>query len=88
MSRWSGVPDPKLGEAVLAWIKLKPGASATEEDIREFCRDEIAHFKIPQYIRFTDTFPRTVTGKTQKYLIRQQEIELARNVVRSYTRSS
>ena len=71
-----GIPDPKLGEVVLAWIKLRPGAFATEEAIREYCRDEIAHFKVPQYIRFTETFPRTVTGKTQKYLIREQEMRL------------
>ena len=71
-----GIPDAKLGEVVVAWIKLRPGATATEEEIREFCRGEIANFKVPQYIRFTDTFPRTVTGKTQKYLIREREIEL------------
>jgi fatty-acyl-CoA synthase len=69
-----GLPDLKLGEAVLAWIKLKAGASATEEEIREFCRGNIAHFKIPQYIRFVDSFPMTVTGKVQKYRIREEEI--------------
>jgi fatty-acyl-CoA synthase len=71
-----GLPDLKLGEAVLAWIKLKPGVTATEDEIREFCRGEISHFKIPQYVRFVDEFPATANGKTQKYLIRQQEIEL------------
>lgn len=71
-----GLPDLKLGEAVLAWIRLKPGATATEEEIREFCRGEISHFKIPQYVRFVDEFPATANGKTQKYLIRQREIEL------------
>ncbi|HZS51930.1 MAG TPA: AMP-binding protein [Bryobacterales bacterium] len=69
-----GLPDLKLGEAVLAWIKLKAGTSATEEEIREFCRGKIAHFKIPQYIRFVDSFPMTVTGKVQKYRIREEEI--------------
>ena len=71
-----GLPDLKLGEAVMAWIRLKPGVTATEEEIREFCRGEISHFKIPQYVRFVDEFPATANGKTQKYLIRQKEIEL------------
>jgi fatty-acyl-CoA synthase len=71
-----GVPDYKLGEAVLAWIRLKPGVAATEEEIREFCRGEISHFKIPQYVRFVDEFPATANGKTQKYLIRQRDTEL------------
>ena len=71
-----GVPDMKLGEAVAAWIILRPGETADEQEIRSFCERNIAHFKVPQYIRFTDTFPRTVTGKTQKYLIREQEIQL------------
>jgi fatty-acyl-CoA synthase len=71
----TGLPDERLGEAVLAWIKLKAGEIATEDEIREFCRDRIAHFKIPQYIRFVDTFPMTVTGKVQKFRIREHEIE-------------
>jgi fatty-acyl-CoA synthase len=69
-----GLPDEKLGEAVAAWIRLKSGESASEDEIRDFCRGQIAHFKIPQYIRFVDAFPMTVTGKIQKYLIRQTEI--------------
>jgi fatty-acyl-CoA synthase len=69
-----GLPDLKLGETVLAWIKLKAGETATEEEIREFCRGRIAHFKTPQYIRFVDSFPMTVTGKVQKFRIREQEI--------------
>jgi fatty-acyl-CoA synthase len=71
-----GVPDEKLGERVLAWIRLQPGSEATEDEIREFCRGQIAHFKIPEYIRFVDSFPMTVTGKVQKFIIRNQEIEL------------
>ena len=71
----TGLPDERLGEAVLAWIKLKTGENATEDEIREFCRDRIAHFKIPQYIRFVDAFPMTVTGKVQKFRIREHEIE-------------
>ena len=70
-----GLPDEKLGESVAAWIKLKAGESATEDEIRDFCRGKIAHFKIPQYIRFVDAFPMTVTGKIQKYVIRQTEIQ-------------
>lgn len=69
-----GVPDEKLGETVAAWIRLKAGETATEDEIREFCRGRIAHLKIPQYIRFVDSFPMTVTGKVQKYVIRQREI--------------
>jgi len=70
-----GLPDARLGEAVLAWIKLKAGESMTGDDVRDYCQGQIAHFKIPQYIRFVDAFPMTVTGKVQKFLIREQEIE-------------
>jgi fatty-acyl-CoA synthase len=69
-----GLPDERLGETVCAWIRLKPGQSATEDEIRAFCRGTIAYFKVPQYIRFVDSFPMTVTSKVQKYLIREQEI--------------
>lgn len=72
----TGVPDPVFGEAVLAWVRLRDGVVATEEEIRAFCEGKIAHFKIPKYVRFTDTFPRTLNGKTQKYLIRRREMEL------------
>ncbi len=71
-----GLPDAKLGEVVAAWIQLKPGESATEDEIQEYCRGKIAHYKVPQYIRMVDEFPITVTGKIQKYRIRQIEIEL------------
>lgn len=71
-----GLPDAALGEVVVAWIQLKAGAAATEEEIQEFCRKGIAHSKVPRYIRFVDGFPMTLNGKTQKYLIRQREIEL------------
>ena len=60
---------------MLAWIRLKPGEAAEEEDIRAFCRERLAHFKIPQYIRFVDEFPMTLSGKVQKYKMRQFEIE-------------
>jgi fatty-acyl-CoA synthase len=69
-----GLPDARLGESVLAWIKLKSGQTTTPDEIRRFCRNKIAYFKIPQHIRFVDSFPMTANGKVQKYLIRQQEI--------------
>ena len=69
-----GVPDRVYGEELCAWIKLKPGAIATDDDIRLFCRGQIAHFKIPRYIRFVDGFPMTVTGKVQKFLMRDEMI--------------
>jgi fatty-acyl-CoA synthase len=70
-----GLPDETLGETVGVWIRLKAGQTASEAEIRDFCRGKIAHFKIPQYIRFVDSFPMTVTGKIQKFRIRQIEIE-------------
>ena len=68
-----GLPDEKLGETVAAWIRLKE--PATEEEIRAFCKGKISHFKIPQHIRFVDSFPMTVTGKIQKFKIREFEIK-------------
>ncbi|MDF3834611.1 AMP-binding protein [Cupriavidus basilensis] len=67
-----GVPDHKYGEEVCAWIVLKPGETATEDDIRAFCRDQIAHYKIPRYIRFVDEMPMTITGKVQKFVMRDR----------------
>jgi fatty-acyl-CoA synthase len=67
-----GLPDPKYGEAVCACIRLRPGSSATEEEIRSFCSGQIAHYKVPRYVRFVDGFPLTVSGKVQKYLIRER----------------
>lgn len=66
-----GVPDRKYGEEICAWVKLKEGETATEEEIKEFCRGKIAHFKIPRYIKFTDSFPMTVTGKIRKVEMRE-----------------
>jgi fatty-acyl-CoA synthase len=66
-----GVPDRKYGEAVCACVRLRPGHSATEQEIQEFCRRSIAHFKVPRYVRFLDSFPLTVSGKVQKYLMRE-----------------
>ncbi|MGE3314035.1 MAG: AMP-binding protein [Planctomycetaceae bacterium] len=70
-----GVPDPKYVEEITAWIKLKAGASATEEEVRAFCKKSLAHFKVPRYIRFVTEFPQTVTGKIQKFKIREIMID-------------
>jgi fatty-acyl-CoA synthase len=67
-----GVPDAKYGEAVCACIRLREGMTAVEEEIREFCREQIAHYKVPRYVRVVDAFPLTISGKVQKYLLRQQ----------------
>jgi fatty-acyl-CoA synthase len=67
-----GVPDPRFGEEVCAWIVLKPGQSATEDEIRGYCRERIAHYKVPRYIRFVPDFPLTATGKPQKFVMREQ----------------
>jgi fatty-acyl-CoA synthase len=64
----------KLGEALACWIRLKAGA--TETKILDFCCGKIAHFKIPQYLRFVDSYPMTVSGKVQEFRIRQLEIEM------------
>ncbi|HEU5013779.1 MAG TPA: AMP-binding protein [Roseiflexaceae bacterium] len=70
-----GVPDERYGEEIMAWVKLKAGETASEEEIRAFCQGQIAHFKVPRYVKFADAFPMTVTGKIQKYLMRQQSID-------------
>jgi fatty-acyl-CoA synthase len=75
-----GVPDAKYGEELCAWIKAKPGCAVTAEEIKAFCQGQIAHYKIPRYVKFVDAFPMTVTGKIQKYLMREQmkkELDLA-----------
>ncbi len=64
-----------IGSWLAAWIKLKAAEIATEDEIRDFCRGRIAHFKIPQHVRFVDSFPMTVSGKIQKFRIREQEID-------------
>jgi fatty-acyl-CoA synthase len=66
-----GIPDERMGEELCAWVRLKPGTSADAEAIREFCRGQIAHYKVPRYVRIVGEFPTTVTGKIQKYLIRE-----------------
>jgi fatty-acyl-CoA synthase len=66
-----GVPDPKYGEEVCACIRLRPDMTASEGEIREFCRNRIAHYKVPRYVRFVESFPLTISGKVQKYLMRE-----------------
>jgi fatty-acyl-CoA synthase len=70
-----GVPDPKYGEELCAWVVLREGATASEDQIREFCRGKLAHFKVPRYVVFADEFPMTVTGKVQKFKMREDSIE-------------
>jgi len=69
-----GLPDEKYGEELCAWVKLRPGAELTAEDVRAFCVGKIAHYKIPRYVHFTQDFPMTVTGKVQKFKMREASI--------------
>jgi fatty-acyl-CoA synthase len=69
-----GVPDVHYGEEVCAWIRLREGQRVTVDEIREYCRGQIASYKIPRYIRFTDEFPQTVTGKIQKFRMREVSV--------------
>ena len=70
-----GVPDIRYGEEIMAWVQLRDGAGITEDDIKDFCRGTIAHYKVPRYVKLTDTFPMTITGKVQKFKMREQSIE-------------
>jgi fatty-acyl-CoA synthase len=70
-----GIPNARLGEIVAAWVRLKPGVEATEEEIKQFCEGQIAYYKIPAHVRFVTEFPATLSGKIQKYKIRDFEIE-------------
>jgi fatty-acyl-CoA synthase len=76
-----GIPDEFYGEEIMAWIQLHAGETATEEEIREYCKGQLAHFKIPRYIRFVEEFPMTVTGKVQKYRMREMVLEEMRKKV-------
>ena len=69
-----GVPDERFGEEICAWVRLRPGESANDEEIKAFCRGQIAHYKVPRYIKFVDEFPMTVTGKIQKFIMREHSI--------------
>jgi fatty-acyl-CoA synthase len=79
-----GVPDLRYGEELCAWIRLKPGITATEEDIRAFCCGRITHFKIPRYVRFVETFPMTISGKVQKFVMREM---MTKELVSACTRA-
>jgi fatty-acyl-CoA synthase len=70
-----GVPDERYGEEICAWVRLRAGESLTEEEVRGFCHGQIAHYKIPRYVRFVDEFPMTVTGKMQKFIMRAKMAE-------------
>ena len=70
-----GVPDQRFGEEIMAWVMLRGGQEATEDEIREFCRGKIAHYKVPRYVKFVSEFPMTVTGKIQKYIMRDVSIQ-------------
>ena len=71
-----GVPDVKYGEEIMAWVRVREGATLSRDDVAAFCQGKIAHFKVPRYVHVTDEFPMTVTGKVQKYLMRETSIEL------------
>jgi fatty-acyl-CoA synthase len=70
-----GIPDQRYGEQVCAWIKSSEESSLSDEDVRDFCRNQISYFKVPHHIRFVEDFPMTVTGKMQKFVMREQMIE-------------
>jgi fatty-acyl-CoA synthase len=70
-----GIPDEYYGEEIMAWIQLHEGETSTADEIRDYCRDHIAHFKIPGHIWFVDEFPMTVTGKLQKFRMRELALE-------------
>jgi fatty-acyl-CoA synthase len=70
-----GIPNARLGEVVVAWIRVRPGTEATEQEIKEFCQGQIAYYKIPEHVRFVTEFPATLSGKIQKYKMREYEIE-------------
>ena len=71
----TGVPDPKYGEEIIAWVSLVGGAEMSENDVKEYCKGKIAHYKVPRYIRFSADFPMTVTGKVQKFKMREISIK-------------
>jgi fatty-acyl-CoA synthase len=70
-----GLPDERFGEEICAWVRLRPGATLTSEGLKEFCRGRIAHYKVPHYVLFVDEYPTTVTGKVQKYRLREMGVE-------------
>jgi len=70
-----GVPDEKFGEELCAWVRVREGETVTEAEVREFCQGKLAHFKVPRYVLVVDEFPMTVTGKIQKFKMRETSIE-------------
>ena len=72
----AGVPSPKYGEEIGAFIKLKDGTSYEPEDVRDFCRGKISHYKIPRYVAFADDYPMTASGKVQKYKLRDMSVDM------------
>jgi fatty-acyl-CoA synthase len=79
-----GVPDPKYGEEVCTWIVVRRGHMLTEQQVRDFCKGEIAHYKVPRYVRFVEQFPLTATGKPQKFEMRNAMVkELALTIERT-----
>jgi fatty-acyl-CoA synthase len=70
-----GVPDARMGEELMAWVIARDGMSLTEHEVRAFCRERLAHFKVPRYVKLTASFPLTVTGKVQKFRLRELAIE-------------
>jgi fatty-acyl-CoA synthase len=83
-----GVPDVKYGEELCAWVKLRPGETLSEQDVRDYCRGKIAHYKVPRYVRFSADFPMTVTGKVQKFKMRETSIAELGLEVASQTRTA
>src|SRR5205085_2566265 len=71
-----GVPDQKYGEEIMAWLRVREGVTLSKDDVADFCKGRIAHYKVPRYVHATDEFPMTVTGKIQKYKMREAAIEL------------
>jgi fatty-acyl-CoA synthase len=71
-----GVPDVKYGEELCAWVKMKPGQAMTEQEVKDFCKGKIAHFKIPRYVMFVQDFPINISGKIQKYKMRDESIKV------------
>jgi fatty-acyl-CoA synthase len=69
-----GVPDEKYGEEIMAWVQLAVGAELTADELKDYCRGKIAHFKVPRHVRFVDSFPMTVTGKIRKVEMRETSI--------------
>ncbi len=70
-----GIPDDKYGEEIAAWIKCHPGHHVSDEQLREYCKGRIAHFKVPRHFLFVEAFPMTVTGKIQKFRMRELTLE-------------